>query len=767
MRATRMLVIAGLSVSLPLLAQGAEIRLDGPHLLKSHVRASSLVVADLNSDGLPDIATISNDEGLLRIYHRIAERDESDEELQDFRREEVTLDRVVRAMVAVDVNGNGRSDLVMAGGEGTLAIYLQGEDGRLQKAPDVDLRATRLVTADLNRDGHRDLIAVGANRLQIVHGGPEGLDFDKPRVFFTPTSLGTDPLVLDINDDGLMDIVYLSSENREMIHVRLQDRDGNFPAEIALKTGQVRDLDAIRLNDKRDILAAVQGRTRQVVLLQMGDPVEEESDESRLLLGDPQIIGFDPDRRDNTPYVTVADVDGDGRQDMVVEMPGTASLRIVRQTETGSLVPDEFPSFRDIRSVTAWPANAGEPTPLLMLSGSEKALGVAIASAGDRFHVPFPSTLQTVGRPLAAGAPRIQGAPTLVVLEEGTESSTAILRSYPSFDAREATLGEAQELLKLEQLKEMPRSVVVADLDRDGADDLLVFYQYASPGVLRQSADGKFEILQPAGLLAGLLESTSPGNFLSETLAGLGESTVLVARDEFVRAFHLDETGTASITQQFNGRNSRAQVRTAAVANLRGSDSREVVLYDTANNVLTVYGTGNGEGAYEVIRHVDIPSAGYRQLQALDLDGDQRDELVLMAPDRMAIIHSRLLNGGLDTLDSVETPEEEGGYGLVRSISISSPNATELAALEMRRATLDLFTLEAKDESETPKLSKLRSFRVYDSEMSIAGRVNLDAAPEPRELRTADFNGDGLMDLVLMVHDFIIVYHQQPADEKT
>jgi hypothetical protein len=187
----------------------------------------------------------------------------------------------------------------------------------------------------------------------------------------------------------------------------------------------------------------------------------------------------------------------------------------------------------------------------------------------------------------------------------------------------------------------------------------------------------------------------------------------------------------------------------------------------TAENVLTVYGTGNGEGAYEVIRHVDIPSAGYRQLQALDLDGDQRDELVLMAPDRMAIIHSRLLNGGLDTLDSVETPEEEGGYGLVRSISISSPNATELAALEMRRATLDLFTLEAKDESETPKLSKLRSFRVYDSEMSIAGRVNLDAAPEPRELRTADFNGDGLMDLVLLVHDFIIVYHQQPADSKT
>src|SRR5690606_22041116 len=133
----------------------------------------------------------------------------------------------------------------------------------------------------------------------------EGLDFDNPMVFFTPTTLGSDPLVLDINGDGRLDIAYVPSDNREMIHVRLQNEEGNFPTEFALKTGQVRDLDAIHLEGRRDILAAVQGRTRQVVLLQLGDPVADEGEESRLVLSDPRIVGFDPDRRDNTPLVTV------------------------------------------------------------------------------------------------------------------------------------------------------------------------------------------------------------------------------------------------------------------------------------------------------------------------------------------------------------------------------------------------------------------------------------------------------------------------------
>jgi hypothetical protein len=361
--------------------------------------------------------------------------------------------------------------------------------------------------------------------------------------------------------------------------------------------------------------------------------------------------------------------------------------------------------------------------------------------------------------------PRIKGTQTLVVLEEGPDNKTAIARSYPDFDPISGVLGEPTDLVTLSNLKELPRNLFVADLDKNGADDLVVFYEYAPPGVLLQQLSGGFDSIEPTGLLAGLLASTTPANFSTALLAGMDSDVVLVARDEFVRAFHLDEAGIADIKRQFNGRNSRSVVRAAAVANLRGPQSREVVLYDTTNNVLSIYGTTDGEDAYVLLRHVDVAAAGYRSLRALDIDGDQRDDLVLVAPDRMAILYSRVMNGSLDTLDSVETEVEDGGYGLVRAISFSGPGEANIVALEMRRALLDFFHLVVAEDADSPSLEPFRSFRVFDSEMSIAGRVNLDAEPEPREIKAVDLRGNGLQDIVMLVHDVIIVYTQTPAEE--
>jgi hypothetical protein len=131
----------------------------------------------------------------------------------------------------------------------------------------------------------------------------------------------------------------------------------------------------------------------------------------------------------------------------------------------------------------------------------------------------------------------------------------------------------------------------------------------------------------------------------------------------------------------------------------------------------------------------------------------------------MAILYSRVMNGSLDTLDSVETDVEDGGYGLVRAISLTGDGTANIVALEMRRALLDFFHLVEEEGAESPTLERFRSFRVFDSEMSIAGRVNLDEAPEPREIKTADLTGSGLQDIVMLVHDVIIVYTHHPAED--
>ena len=54
---------------------------------------------------------------------------------------------------------------------------------------------------------------------------------------------------------------------------------------------------------------------------------------------------------------------------------------------------------------------------------------------------------------------------------------------------------------------------------------------------------------------------------------------------------------------------------------------------------------------------------------------------------------------------------------------------------------------------------------MFDSETTIARRVNMDALPEPRDLTAADLNDDGLPDIVCLMHDNLIIYNGRKREK--
>lgn len=756
--ATILLAAAALAIPGPRPAQAGEesatelrVRLSPPILNQAHRRALGLVAGDFNNDGRMDLAVASNDESILRLF-----LNEADPEADfPFRREDITLDRRVRSVLATDVNGNGRTDLVLAGQPASLVVFYQTEDGRLQQGPDLDIEAGLLVEGDLTGNGEADLLIVEGRKFSLLERTDGELRLEPRDLFFTTEDLTGPPVLLDITGNGLLDIVYSPAADRESVVIREQQQPGRFPVEFRVRTGLLRDLKAFRAGEGQDMLAAVHGRTYDLLLLRLAEAVE--ADTGRLALSTPRLIGFDPQTRDDNSFFAAADLNGNGRLDLVVATPSRPSMRLLLQTEEGSFQPRETPTLQDIQQILPWPSPDGGPDSLLLLSLDEQTVGVTRLDGSD---LAFPRATRLAGEPLRIARARVAGhdGPALVAIEKA-DADGNVVRAYPGFSPGKA-LPEPVLLHDLSTddatKNARVRGMRSLDLNRNGLDDLVVFFEFADPLVLLQDEEGSFAPTRAQGLFAGLLEGASEPLLSSTRLSPDGDTDALVVKPNFVRSFHLDEEGGVVVTQQFNATGARPRLRAAVAASISGGDEPEVAVLDASANTIAIH--GRRDGAYAILRTVALGDAGFRSLKAIDLDGDGRDDLVALGPDRVAIVYSRVLNGGLDTIESRSSTEEQGGYGAVHALQLVDAPRPQIAAIEMQGNRLEFF--DPVGEGGAMGLAKFFAFRVFDIESMMRRRLNIDRAPEPREMLVADLTGDGRNDLAVLVHDKVIVYRQ-------
>ncbi len=127
-------------------------------LAGSGLGARDLVSADLDNDGLPDLAVAGN--GLV-LLHNLGGRFASWKAPPP-----VPAGTRLSAVLAADLDNDGRLDLA-AGGPGGLWLLMQQEEGGFTRlaVPGAPGAATALADADLDGDGDLDLLAAGPHGL--------------------------------------------------------------------------------------------------------------------------------------------------------------------------------------------------------------------------------------------------------------------------------------------------------------------------------------------------------------------------------------------------------------------------------------------------------------------------------------------------------------------------------------------------------------------------------------------------------------------------
>jgi hypothetical protein len=227
------------------------------------------------------------------------------------------------AIIAVDLNGDGRPDLVGAGA--AVRVQLANGDGTFAPAVayPVGPPAQDLVAGDFNGDGRIDVIATlndPARSLVLLAGNGDGTL--RAPVYFPNTSGFDSPTIVaaDLNNDGRLDVAFghqiacftAPCTVARTITVMLGNGDGSFqpPRDIDIGTETAKLAVGDFNRDGIKDLAAASSRARVVILLGAGDGTFRPP--VTLTLIPDNNLGMD------ATDVDVADFNRDGFEDLAV-----------------------------------------------------------------------------------------------------------------------------------------------------------------------------------------------------------------------------------------------------------------------------------------------------------------------------------------------------------------------------------------------------------------------------------------------------------------
>jgi len=280
--------------------------------------------ADLNADGNLDMIAVNNTSNNVGV--RLGNGDGTFGALVNY----AGLGVGARFLAVGDTNGDGRLDVVVSNqASNNVSLLLGNGNGTLQAATTYAVGATPfgVTTGDLNGDGRADVVVAnfGTNDVSVLLGQAGGT-LGAATNFAT---LGTNPLVPalgDLNGDGRLDLV-VTNFNSASMSVLLGTGTGSFgPATtfaLSANPWTVRLAD-VNNDGRLDALAASQGSS--VVDVRLGTGTGSFGALSSFSSGVGGIRGLG-----------VADVNGDGRRDVVVSsFANPGSTAVLLGTGTGT-----------------------------------------------------------------------------------------------------------------------------------------------------------------------------------------------------------------------------------------------------------------------------------------------------------------------------------------------------------------------------------------------------------------------------------------------
>jgi hypothetical protein len=527
---------------------------------------SSLAVADLNGDGLPEVIATDQSSGLVHVLlnssttpftsqlqFRAGAGLSSATQLNGTWQVQSQESPVAQAVA--DFNADGTPDLAIVnqGMNRVDLLFGDGQGGVYNPSSATSLRTgfdpVAIVTADFNKDGHADLAVLNKDSADISvflgdgHGGfterprvsagnnPTGLtvcileaDGDKDLVVsnvqgdvlviegngdgtFQPYQRVNQHMALaaaDLNGDGRDDLIF-ANESLDRVSITYAQAGQSFVQDRnngILAPGAVVVSDLNR-DGLRDLIVANSGSNDIMVYLGIGG--------GQFAAARSFFAGTNP------TGVTIADANGDGIPDIAVSNTGSNDVSVLLGVGQGSkwtLTPGPRLVGGLAPVSTTFAHGNADSTPDLIVCNSESNNVYLLHGLGNGFFDDHhPLVLETGQDPVKAFVGNFGGGHgrDLVVLNAGSNTITL----YPNFAGPGHTIGSGG----LD-----PVAAVMGDFNHDGYSDLIVANQGSNNfvmfvgdafGMHMAASQARPDLSRPTDLIVASLSETSVGLYVA------------------------------------------------------------------------------------------------------------------------------------------------------------------------------------------------------------------------------------------------------------
>jgi hypothetical protein len=736
----------------------------GPEIFPIDQQISLLHAADLDGDGLNDLVVVNNLRSKINLlYNQTGKTNRTDPasvrkpEINElppdsrFRIDSIPVDERIASIAVTDLNGDGRPDLVYFGDGKDLEVrYNLGTNGWSEPKhwhlEDGHMDANALATGDLNGDGLTDVALLGDNGEVYFLAQQADHTLAEPRKIpysGTPKALQ----IADADGDGRNDLVFVDFDSPTPLRVRLQNASGQLGPEIYFKSQPIRAfwMDTLAGDRTNYFISIVQATGRAEVSVLARKPAEVLANDFKQ--GQFQVL---PVVKTDVPQrgILWADVDGDGRDDLIVAEPESGQISVALQQPDGTLAPPRtFPCLGGVSQIAVADWNQDGHPQIFVLSHDENS--VAVTQFDKNGRLPFPTPLHLDGKPLVM---------TTGVLKPGSKPVVAVIvdkdgaRSLVIYSAD----GKSTTQKLSDSFKSNPTTLAIQDVNQDGLADVVVLIPYEKIKVLLQKKDGKFDELDvdPPG---GAMEQ--PWLAVAD-VDGDGKPELLLPQKNFVRAVVLEpqarDNGSTNapgwafrVKDQINGSDSESRIIGVASVPTGKGAVPALFLLDAEHKQLTL-SERDTNGVWQVAKNIDLPVSGFSEVKSVRLGGQ------CVAFTGQNFVAWLPLTGdiwGLAKLDEYDTPITDGYLNDLIAGDLNGSGRKQLVFMETAKNYIDLVLF-----NKQRKLVPGDRWQVFEQHTFRGGQ---NALPEPRECVVADVTGDKKNDLLVLVHDRILLYPQE------
>ncbi|MCP4132187.1 MAG: VCBS repeat-containing protein [bacterium] len=689
---------------------------------------SHLHVHDMNNDGLDDILFLNNKVSRLEILIRKKSdisRDSLSELKKDFNNQGFVLDPWIKYFTVSDMNSDGLPDIVCIDLQHGIKIYLQKKDHAFRSPVSLYIKNAsnikNIEIGDLNNNGLLDILACMPGKAIVLWNAGKGKFVKRTSLPFS--SYGCQwSMIARVNNDSIPDLVFYFGKEKLPLRVRPGKKGNTYGWEYALKLPAISNIKKVSLlKGKQSQFAAL--LNNRIILRLYGitsNTVQNLFTRDTVITKRLPLKGVGGK---TDPSWVIFDYNDDGYNDLFITAPALNQVHCYRGNRKGlAPVPRVYDTIANANSLEA--TKFGD---LVLFSKAENAIAVH----GRKKLSSFPRYLKLPGKPIAMS---VAGSTIFSVCKDPKKGLRLIAHNKAG--------GKGKVAGKL-SLQNEPSSMKVIPLPGYRHWAILLYIPYDKPVMFRLHKK-KLMRLTPEQFRP-LATITTPDMITS--VGSKYNPQLLVTRKKIARLFSWKKD-RFQIVRQLNPELESVQI-SAGNTYIDYIDKKKKVsylLYDESGNDLYVFPRGKRSK-----KHAINIEGGVKNLLAVTpIRLRKKSGILFIGRSELHYLYDGIQNLELKTISEYTSQDEKPYLWNIYQAKLGNSGKNKLVLLDAHNRSIEIAGLHKNT------LSRELVFEVYQSPGH--SPRDLRNSFEPHDLGSGDFNGDGIQDLAILVHDKLILY---------